>query len=83
MAELAVELISSEAAEFGPENPFYEPSSLPFQAPPFDRIVDADYEPAFLAGMAEQVAEVQAILRGPEEATFENTIVALENPANC
>ena len=40
------------AADFGPSNPFYAPSTLPFQAPPFDKIKDADYQPAIEAGMA-------------------------------
>ena len=40
--------------DFGPTNPFYAPSTLPFQAPPFDKIKDSDYQPAIEAGMAEQ-----------------------------
>ena len=48
---------------FGPENPFYAPSTLPFQAPPFDRIQDSDYQPAIEAGMAQQLAEIRAIAR--------------------
>lgn len=28
-------------------NPFFEISALPYQAPPFDRINDDDYRPAF------------------------------------
>src|ERR1700712_4741865 len=39
-------------------NPFAAPSSLPFQAPPFDRIKDTDYQPAFEQGMREQAAEI-------------------------
>src|SRR5271170_7742966 len=65
-------------AGFGPENPFYAPSTLPFQAPPFDKIKDADYQPAMEAGMAQQLQEVQAIAESPSAPTFENTIVALE-----
>jgi peptidyl-dipeptidase Dcp len=61
---------------FGPDNPFYTPSSLPFQAPPFDRIQDSDYQPAIEAGMAQQLAEIHAIADSP--AGFENTLVALE-----
>ncbi len=60
------------------ENPFYRASTLPFGAPPFDRIQDADYEPALLAGMAEQTKEVRAIADNRTAATFENTIVAME-----
>ncbi len=63
---------------FGPGNPFYAPSALPFQAPPFDRIKDADYQPAIEAGMAQQIREVQAIADDPAAPTFENTLIALE-----
>src|ERR1017187_9569869 len=64
--------------EFGPDNPFFAPSSLPFQAPPFDKIKDGDYQPAMDAGMAEQRKEVQAIADNPAPPTFENTFVAME-----
>lgn len=68
----------SEASKFGPANPFYAPSSLPFQAPPFDKIQDGDYQPAIDAGMAEQIKEVEGISNDPAPPTFENTIVAFE-----
>jgi peptidyl-dipeptidase Dcp len=63
---------------FGPANPFYAPSSLPFQAPPFNKIQDGDYQPAIEAGMAEQLVEIRAIADNPEPPSFENTVVALE-----
>jgi peptidyl-dipeptidase Dcp len=63
---------------FGPSNPFYAPSTLPFQAPPFDKIKDSDYQPAIEAGMAQQLKEVEAIADNPQPATFENTLAALE-----
>lgn len=69
---------ASLVAEFGPESPFYAVSTLPFQAPPFDRIRDADYQPAIEAGMAEQLREVLAIAENTELPTFENTLVAME-----
>jgi peptidyl-dipeptidase Dcp len=65
-------------AAFGPSNPFYAPSTLPFQAPPFDKIKDADYQPAIEAGMAQELAEIEAIADNPAPPTFENTIVAME-----
>jgi peptidyl-dipeptidase Dcp len=65
-------------AAFGPANPFYAPSTLPFQAPPFDKIKDSDYQPALEAGMAQQLKEVQAIAENPAAPTFENTVVAME-----
>jgi len=60
------------------DDPFAQPSTLPFQYPPFDRIHDDDYLPAFAAGMGEQLREVAAIAHNPAPATFANTIVALE-----
>src|SRR6266478_5659290 len=63
---------------FGPSNPFYAPSTLPFHAPPFDKIKDEDYQPAIEAGMAEQLSEIQAIADNPAAATFDNTMVAME-----
>jgi peptidyl-dipeptidase Dcp len=65
-------------ADFGPSNPFYAPSALPLQAPPFDKIKDSDYQPAMDVGMAEQLKEVDAIANNPAPPTFENTVVALE-----
>jgi len=65
-------------AGFGPANPFYAPSALPFHAPPFDKIKDSDYQPAIEAGMAEQLKEVRAIADNSAAPTFENTIVAME-----
>ena len=59
-------------------NPFHAESPLPFHYPPFDRIDDSHYLPAFERGMAEQLAEVDAIAASPEEPTFENTLAALE-----
>ena len=60
------------------DNPFLRPSTLPYRLPAFDRIKNADYRPAFEAGMREQRQEVSAIAHNPQPATFENTIVALE-----
>jgi peptidyl-dipeptidase Dcp len=61
-----------------PENPFYAESTLPFHFPPFDRIKDSDYAPAFERGMADQLKEVDAIASNPDKPTFDNTIVAME-----
>ncbi|HEY1470019.1 MAG TPA: peptidyl-dipeptidase Dcp [Candidatus Acidoferrum sp.] len=65
-------------AKFSPSNPFYAPSTLPFHAPPFDKIKDGDYQPAIEAGMAEELSEIQAIADNPAPPTFENTLVAME-----
>ncbi len=69
---------SGAQAAFGPANPFYAPSTLPFHAPPFDKIKDSDYRPAIEAGIAQQLEEIRAIANNPAEPTFDNTLVALE-----
>jgi peptidyl-dipeptidase Dcp len=61
-----------------PDNPFYAASTLPYQLPPFDRIKDADYAPAFADGMRQQLAEIRAIADNPAAPTFDNTVVAME-----
>jgi peptidyl-dipeptidase Dcp len=62
-----------------PANPFAAPSTLPYGLPPFAEIRDEHYEPAFEAGMAEQLAEVQAIVRKRDFPMFANTFPALES----
>jgi peptidyl-dipeptidase Dcp len=69
---------SAKSADFGPSNPFYAASTLPFGAPPFDKIKDADYQPAIEAGMAQELAEIGKIADNPAAPTFENTLVAME-----
>ncbi len=59
-------------------NPFTQPSSLLYQAPPFDRIKDSDYQPALEEGMRQEIAEIEKIADDPSSASFENTIVAME-----
>ncbi|MDJ1485822.1 peptidyl-dipeptidase Dcp [Cytophagaceae bacterium YF14B1] len=59
-------------------NPFSEPSTLPLQAPAFDKIKDSDFAPALEEGMKQQQAEIQKIADNPEAPTFDNTLVALE-----
>jgi len=68
----------SGSGAFGPSNPFYSASTLPFQAPPFNKIKDADYQPAIEAGIAQQLQETDAIANNSAAPTFDNTIVAME-----
>ncbi len=65
-------------APFGPSNPFYAASTLPFQAPPFDKIKDSDYQPAIEVGMVQQLEEMKKIADNSVAPTFENTLVAME-----
>jgi peptidyl-dipeptidase Dcp len=62
---------------FNAENPFAHRSTLEYELPPFDKIREEHYLPAFYAGCEQQLAEIQAILDSGEP-TFENTIVAME-----
>jgi peptidyl-dipeptidase Dcp len=78
MTSTSVVSAQTADASFGPKNPFYAPSTLSFQAPPFDKIKDSDYQPAIEAGMAEELKEMKAIAENPAAPTFENTIVAME-----
>lgn len=58
--------------------PFAARSALPFEAPDFAHIRDADFLPAIEAGIAEQRRETEAIANDPAPPTFANTIAALE-----
>ncbi len=60
------------------KNPFLKASTLPFQAPPFNKIKDTDYQPAIEEGMKLQLAEVAKIADDKAAPTFANTIVAME-----
>ncbi|HET8818347.1 MAG TPA: M3 family metallopeptidase [Xanthomonadaceae bacterium] len=59
-------------------NPFFTESQLPLHYPRFDQIEDSHFAPAFDRGMAEHLAEVEAIANNPAPPTFENTIIPLE-----
>lgn len=60
------------------DNPFLSDFSTPFGVPAFDEIKPEHYMPAFELGMEQQKAEIEAIVNNNEPATFENTIVALD-----
>ena len=59
-------------------NPFFAPSTLPYQLPPFADIRDEHYLPAFERGFEEHLAQIADIADSAEEPTFENTIAAME-----
>lgn len=67
---------AAEAAKAS--NPFFAESPLPLHYPQFDKIKDSDFAPAFDAGMAEQLKEVDAIANNTAAPTFDNTILAME-----
>lgn len=59
-------------------NPFFSPYNTPHGTVPFDQIKLEHYEPAILEGMAQQKAEIDAIVNNPEAPTFANTIEPYE-----
>ena len=60
-------------------NPFLTEFQTDHGVPPFDKIKLEHYEPAFLKGIEEQNANIDAIVNNSEAPTFENVIVALDN----
>ncbi len=60
------------------ENPLLAEWNTPYGVPPFEQIMPEHYMPAFVQGMEEQKAEIEAIVNNEEAPTFENTIAALD-----
>ena len=67
-----------QPASANKNNPLLVKSDLFLQAPPFDKIQDADFTPAFEQGMAEQIDEISKIANSPDKPSFQNTLVAME-----
>ena len=61
------------------ENPFMAPYGTPFNMPPFDKISNSDYLPAFEEGIRQHNQEIEAIINNRAVADFDNTIAALDN----
>ncbi|MCD7902111.1 MAG: M3 family metallopeptidase [Bacteroides sp.] len=78
MAVALVILASACDEKTSDNNPFFTEYTTPFGVPPFQEIKLEHYEPAFLKGLEEQATEIQAICNNPDEATFENTVVAMD-----
>jgi len=78
---LAFAAIALQAKPGAPsrQNPLFKASTLKYQAPPFDKIRNTDYQPALEEGMKRQLVEVDAIANNPEPPTFANTIEPMEH----
>lgn len=61
------------------KNPFLESYTTKYEIPPFDQIEYGDYLPALEAGIEQKKAQIEEIVNNPDEPTFDNTIMALEN----
>ena len=75
---IAMAIVALTACNAKHDNPVLADSALPFGAPEFSKYQSTDYEAAFMEGLAEQRAEIDAIVANPEAPTFDNTIAALE-----
>ncbi len=60
------------------KNPLLTDYNTPFNVPPFEKIKVEHYEPAFIEAMKQQKQTIDKIVNSADEATFENTIEALE-----
>ena len=60
------------------DNPFLKSYETTYEIPPFEKIENKHYMPAFDAGISEQKAEIEKIVSNTDAPTFENTILAME-----
>jgi peptidyl-dipeptidase Dcp len=60
------------------DNPFFEKYTNKYGAPPFDKIKNEHYMPAFKEGIKQHQSEIDAIANSSEAPTFDNTIAALD-----
>lgn len=70
--------IAIMTANINSQNPFFSTYNTPYGTPPFDKIKNEHYEPAFDKGIKEQEAEIDEIVNNPDLPTFSNTIEAYE-----
>ena len=60
-------------------NPFLSPYGTPHDTAPFDRIRLEDFEPAIIEGIRRDNEEIEKIINNPDEPTFENTVVRVDD----
>lgn len=77
-ANQAPNVVAQQISENNASNPFFKPYDTPYGIPDFDKIKTEHYLPAFKAGVAQQKAEIAAIVNNPDAPTFANTIEAME-----
>lgn len=79
MAATATALSFSSCGKHERQNPFMKPYDTVYEIPPFEEIMIEDYVPAFDAGIAQAKASIDSITSNPEQPTFANTILPLDN----
>jgi peptidyl-dipeptidase Dcp len=83
MRKLLVVIVALSAVIFGcstpEENPLLADFNTPFDAPPFDRIDNEHFLPAYEQAIEQHKAEIEGIINNNATPDFENTIVAYDN----
>lgn len=69
---------ATEKKEIKEMNPFYEVYSAPYGVPPFDKIENKHYLPAFNEGITRHNKEIELIAGNSAAPDFANTIEALD-----
>jgi peptidyl-dipeptidase Dcp len=59
-------------------NPFYETYSAPYGVPPFDKIENKHYLPAFKEGINQHNRDIEQIVNNQAAPDFANTIEAMD-----
>ena len=69
---------NSEKQVSNAANPLLAAYDTPFNVPPFDKIKDEHFRPAYDEALKQHNVEIDSIVNNSEAPSFENTIVALE-----
>jgi peptidyl-dipeptidase Dcp len=75
---VAMTLVLGSCSKRAGDNPFFSEYDTPFGAPPFDKIKDDHFIPAYEEAIRINKAEIDAIVNNSEAPSFENTIVAYD-----
>lgn len=75
----AATMLGSYGQEQAMQNPFFAPWGTPFEVPAFEKIKVEHYLPAYEEGMRQQIEQINTITSNPQPATFENTVLAMDN----
>ncbi|MGE8381052.1 MAG: M3 family metallopeptidase, partial [Sphingobacterium sp.] len=76
---VATAIVGCEEKKMMTDNPLLLAYETPFNVPPFDKIKTEHFRPAFEEAIKVHNLEIDSIVNNSDKATFQNTIVALEN----
>ena len=75
---LIIATVAMAAVACNTTNPFLAEWETPYSIPDFSKIQETHYVPAIEAGIAQQQAEIDAIIANPDAPTFANVVEAYE-----